>query len=267
MASGVADTDRVFAELLRLCEAAGPELCALAGHGPVAPRVKALLRRLRHTPIPAPSADPPGELTYGEALSALRLAGLPDPSLWPQSAAVLEAAVEGDASLLETIARGAITDHVRVLVQEQGVALVCADSPARHDARAWPRVVRRLEAVSRIAGPVVGWHNAPCASWPARSANRYTGPWDASTRNPILLIGTRFDPNTPLANARRAARRLGNAVLLTHDGYGHLSERDPSACVMRATGSYLVDLTTPPRGTVCPSDHLPFDPAFGQPVS
>jgi hypothetical protein len=54
-------------------------------------------------------------------------------------------------------------------------------------------------------------------------------------------------------------------VLLVHDGYGHLSRRDPSTCVVRATGSYLVDLTTPPSGTVCPSDHLPFDPDFGQP--
>jgi hypothetical protein len=30
--------------------------------------------------------------------------------------------------------------------------------------------------------------------------------------------------------------------------------------------TYLVDLVTPPRGTVCHSDHLPFDPDFGQPV-
>jgi pimeloyl-ACP methyl ester carboxylesterase len=126
-------------------------------------------------------------------------------------------------------------------------------------------VVRRLEAVSRIGGRPLGWINAPCASWPAASDDRCTGPWDATTKEPILIIGTRFDPNTPLANARRAARRLGNAVLLTHDGYGHLSHRDPSTCVVQATGSYLVDLTTPVPGTVCPADRLPFDPAFGQP--
>ena len=30
-----------------------------------------------------------------------------------------------------------------------------------------------------------------------------------------------------------------------------------------ATGRHLVDLTTPARGTVCPSDRLPFDPDFG----
>jgi pimeloyl-ACP methyl ester carboxylesterase len=264
-ASSLADTDRVFGQFLRLCQAAGPDRCALAGHGPVAPRVDRLLDRLRQAPIPAPSAEPPGELTYGEALTALKLAALPDPSLWPVAAAALEAAIQGDASVAETIARGATTDRVRMLFQEQGAALVCADSPARHPARAWLRVVDRLEAISRIGGPVVGWQLAPCASWPTPSANRYTGPWDATTRNPILLIGTRFDPNTPLRNARLAAQRLGNAMLLTHDGYGHLSNRDPSTCVVQATGSYLVDLTTPPPGSVCPSDRLPFDPNFGQP--
>jgi pimeloyl-ACP methyl ester carboxylesterase len=199
-------------------------------------------------------------------LSALKLAGLPDPALWPVSAAVLEADIQGDGSAIEDIARGATSDQVRMLLREQGVALICADSPARHPASAWPRVVDRLEAVSRIGGPVVGWINAPCASWPTPSADRYTGPWTATTKHPILVIGTRFDPRTPLRNARRAARRLGNAVLLTHDGYGHLSRRDPSTWVMQATGSYLVDLTIPPRGTVCPSDHLPFGPQLRQPV-
>lgn len=33
------------------------------------------------------------------------------------------------------------------------------------------------------------------------------------------------------APARRVARLLGNAVLLTHDGYGHTTPVDPSACV------------------------------------
>ena len=56
-------------------------------------------------------------------------------------------------------------------------------------------------------------------------------------------------------------------MLVTHDGYGHLSKADPSGCVVQATGRYLVDLTTPPPGTVCPSDRLPFDPDFGHPTA
>ena len=133
----------------------------------------------------------------GEALTALKYSGLPDPALWPEVTAVFELAAEGDASVLDAIAAGATSDQARVLLQEQGVALVCADSPARHPATAWPGVVRRLAAVSRIGGPPLGWINAPCASWPTSSADRYTGPWNATTKHPILVIGTRFDPNTP----------------------------------------------------------------------
>ena len=147
------------------------------------------------------------------------------------------------------------------------MALTCADSPARQSPRAWRKVLDRLTGVSFIYGPVLGWWRwAPCASWPARSADRYTGPWNASTKNPILVIGTRFDSNTPYANATRAARRLGNAVLLTHQGYGHTSDSDPSTCVKRATSRYLIDMVVPPRGTVCPSNRQPFDPRFGEPL-
>jgi hypothetical protein len=80
----------------------------------------------------------------------------------------------------------------------------------------------------------------------------------------------RIDRSQPVRCARRrrwaGQFRGGNAVLLTHDGYGHLSQADPSACVMQALGRYFTGLTTPPRGTTCPSDHLPFDPNFGQPA-
>ena len=32
----------------------------------------------------------------------------------------------------------------------------------------------------------------------------------------------------------------------------------------QAFADYLVHLITPPPGTVCQPDHLPFDPEFGQ---
>jgi hypothetical protein len=38
-------------------------------------------------------------------------------------------------------------------------------------------------------------------------------------------------------------------------------------CVMQALGRYFTGLTTPARGTICPSDHGPFDPSFGQPAA
>jgi hypothetical protein len=105
---------------------------------------------------------------------------------------------------------------------------------------------------------------------PGRSRLRFASSTPTEGRRqylrPILVMGIRFDPNTAFANARSSARRLGNAVLLQQQGYGHGTYSDPSACVEKALGEYLVHLVTPPRGTVCASDRQPFDPKFGEPL-
>lgn len=138
--------------------------------------------------------------------------------------------------------------------------------PDQSPPSAWRQVIGRLTRFSAFNGPVLGWWLwAPCAAWRVRSADRYTGPWNARTKDPILVVGTRYDPNTSYANARITARRLGNAALLTHEGYGHVSLVDPSACVQRAISRYFVNVVAPRRGTVCQSDHQPFDPKFGEP--
>jgi hypothetical protein len=98
-------------------------------------------------------AEPPGELTYGEALTLLRFAALPAPAIWPQAAAVLEAAVQGDASALETIARGYASEEFHRGL-EPGIAILCADSPARQDAHGLPLRPPPIRPRLRPAGPL-----------------------------------------------------------------------------------------------------------------
>ena len=74
------------------------------------------------------------------------------------------------------------------------------------------------------------------------------------------MINERYDPNSGYGNAVSAERYLGNAVLLRHEGSGHLFFQNPSSCVSNAMADYLTELITPPPGTVCQSDHQPFDP-------
>jgi hypothetical protein len=81
-----------------------------------------------------------------------------------------------------------------------------------------------------------------------------------STPNPMLLMNQTYDPNTGYRNALHAAHYLGHAVLLTQEDYGHLWFQDPSKCVEEKMVDYLVNLSTPPPGTVCQSDHQRFDP-------
>jgi pimeloyl-ACP methyl ester carboxylesterase len=257
LANGVSSSDEVFERFESLCQAAGPTGCALAARGPVKAGIEELLSRLREGPIPAPTADLPGELTYDDLMLSL-FEPLRSPEEWPQLAEELASAEGGDGSALEMRARPMRSPQGWSEVTTSA-AIQCADGPAHRGPAEWLRVIGRLEGVSYLQGAVQGWWQwAPCASWLVRDPGRYTGPWNARTHSPILVIGTRHDPNTGYANARRVARLLGNAVLLTHDGYGHLSFKDPSACVERAETRYLVHLAVPRRGTVCPSDRQPF---------
>jgi len=60
----------------------------------------------------------------------------------------------------------------------------------------------------------------------------------------------------PHARRRRRAGRLRPTRRLTI--------RALAAGTLIALGRYLVGLTTLPHGTICPSDHVLFDPDFGQ---
>ena len=267
IAGGVASTDGVFDQLLSLCEGAGPERCALAGgRHTAAERFQRLVERVKRAPIPAPGAKPPlssrEKLSYADLLLS-QFNPLRGPDLWPQDARDLAAALGGDGSALETEAAG-FTTPAGFAGDTTSAAISCADAPARKGSRDWPRVIKRFTRISRLYGRVLGWGLwAPCASWPVRGEDNYRGPWNASTPNPILVIGTTGDPATAYANSVRSAQLLGNAVLLTHEGYGHVSFRNPSACIERAYVDYLTELITPPPGTVCQSDQQPFDPGFG----
>jgi pimeloyl-ACP methyl ester carboxylesterase len=261
--------DEVFGQFLSLCASAGPERCALAG-GARSPAEKwqRLLARVKRRPIPAPAANGTGlsraELTYGDLLFS-QFAPMRAPRTWPQNAADLDAALRGDASALEDAAIQ-YTSPEGWGGGSTSAAIQCADAPNRKGPRAGPQVFKRLNRAGFLQGPLhFAWEWAPCASWPVRAEDNYRGPWNVSTPNPILLINERYDPNSGYGNAVSAERYLGNAVLLTHEGYGHLFFQNPSACVNTAMVDYLTELITPPRGTVCQSDQQPFDPDFGSP--
>jgi len=111
--------------------------------------------------------------------------------------------------------------------------VVCTEAPG------WQKPARGCQAVAR--------HCPLCE------------PWNAKTKAPILLVSARYDAGTPpTATPRPAEQRLGNAVLLTRDGWGHPGYQIPSKCIHQARVRYFVNLVTPPRGTFGESDEVPF---------
>ncbi len=96
-----------------------------------------------------------------------------------------------------------------------------------------------------------------CDFWPVRDRDAFTGPWDQQVDEPVMVIGTRFDPATPYRNTQPYADRFPDARMLTLDGWGH-TILGKSACADEAVARYLVDLAAT-DGAVCAPDARPFD--------
>ncbi|HEY2175025.1 MAG TPA: alpha/beta hydrolase [Mycobacteriales bacterium] len=257
--NALSSSDEVFGQLIAQCQKAGPKRCALAGHGEtVAQRVAGLFTKVHRAPIPAPHANPPGVLSPTD-LQAATFTQLRLPLTWPVLAKNLEAGVEGDASALKTAAKG--TQSPAGMDADTASAVVsCADAPARVPLSAWPAQIARFNQAGELWGPLLGWGLwAQCAAFSRpHTADQYTGSWNAKTKIPIMVVGARYDPGTPYLNAVVAQHRLGNAVLITLNGFGHPSYQVPSKCLDAARVRYLVHLVPPRNGTVCQPDQSPF---------
>jgi pimeloyl-ACP methyl ester carboxylesterase len=141
---------------------------------------------------------------------------------------------------------------------EQPVATLCDDSPNPRNPASYPAQAALAYARSGAFGPYRAWTTEPCARWPAFDADRYTGPWNVPTANPLLLVGNTTDPATPYKGSLAMAGDLASARLLTIDGWGHTELLNPSSCAQADESAYLIDGTLPPAGAICQPDQQPF---------
>ena len=233
---------RALGRFLAFCGRVAPERCAFTAGSPRATRARyqRLMRRLRE--------HPQGAWTYARTVSAIvdRLRTV-HPG-WTRLGRELRELWEGRAPALEEV------DVSRVA---QEPAAVCGESPNPRDPRRYTALERYSRARAGDPGSYWTWRAEPCATWPARAVDRYTGPWDRHAA-PVLTIGITHDPATPYRGARAMTRLLGRARLLTVDGDGHISLLNPSACVRHYESRYFVRGTLPPRGEVCRQDAPPF---------
>jgi pimeloyl-ACP methyl ester carboxylesterase len=256
---------QTLGEFLRLCAEAGPARCPFAvgtDRQATADRFAGLMNRLRATPVLVPTPAGPVPLTYAEVVSLL-LRTLYYQDAWPFAAAALQQLDLGDGQLMYQLSLALVPPSTTYDNQaESQKAVVCADSDNPGRARAWPPAARAADKEAPYFGSPWTYSTLPCADWPSSShKDRYVGPFDRVTANPVLVVGTRFDPATPYIGARALADELGNARLLTLDGWGHTALFQPSSCAHDAMVNYLVNLTLPAEGTVCKPDVGPFDVA------
>jgi pimeloyl-ACP methyl ester carboxylesterase len=257
-----------------LCDAAGPG-CALSDGSP-ARRFEALAVELLREPVILEEQGETFEVGYDEMISTT-LDFLYFPDEWPQLAEMIRGAEEAVAARSATTAtravlrlramqarlgavRAALAQEPYPNEVEAGPGVACSDTDNPSHATAWRQTAR----VSDLASPYFGrpwtWESSLCAAWPGVDTDRYTGPFTATTANPILLVNPTYDPATPYTGAQAVARLLPRSRLLKVEGWGHTAFLAGSTCADRAVSRYLLQIVLPAPGTVCAVDHVPFTP-------
>ena len=249
-------------EFFRLCDA-GADNCAFSQGNPQH-RFAELAERLLEEPVQLPD-DQGGTFPFTYAdLVVTALGAMYSPQEWPFLAEFLQqlwdlAQPEAAAATLRTLRA-----HLGGLQQEDypnfvegfpGVA--CSETDNPNNVGAWARAARAQDQQFRYFGRPWTWITSICQPWPGQDADRYDGPWTRRTSNPVLVVGTRFDPATRYQGAVILDNLLPRSRLLTLDGWGHTSLL-ASACIDGHVSGYLLTAQVPPRGTVCQPDVVPF---------
>ena len=258
-------------EFFRLCDIGGSR-CAFAPNS--AQRFASLAARVQVQPIQVPFPDGSVvELDYSNliaiTLSAMYGSGGTSSS-WPMFAQLLadvEANVEPAllAARLEKFWEGPGYLPKRGFPRYRNYlegfpAVSCLDTENPSSYPAWLAAGLAADAADGYFGRIWTWLSSACTAWPGVDKDRYLGPFNKNTANPVLVVGNLFDPATRYEGAVAVANLLPNSRLLTVHAWGHATIPNISSCVDEIVGRYMVDLTLPTSGTICEQDHVPFAP-------
>ena len=194
------------------------------------------------TPIPAPAVN--GTATGRDIRSAVQGLSINPQAEWPTLAEAIVEARNGDASIFAEVAAGAFAPGQ--------VAVECMDFAT--NATTFDRVAA-AELLVRLVSPHLrgadqSWTVLTgCVGWPLPPTNPQH-PLHIQPQSEILYVNALHDPSTSYVWALNVAAHTPNSVLLTRDGDGHTSYFY-SPCAAGFIDRYLIDLTVPPRGTVC----------------
>jgi pimeloyl-ACP methyl ester carboxylesterase len=260
-------------EFFRLCDKGGPR-CAFGPHS--SDRFDTLASTLRDHAITI--VDPGGgefRFIYQDLIRTT-LSAMYDSFTWPSLARFL-ADVEAQAPPRQ------LGRSLRALRRAEGLlapagaryhnflegtpGVMCADSVNPSSYGAWSEQGAIADERFGYFGRAWTWLSSVCAQWPGSDPQRYLGPFDRTTADPVLVIGNLFDPATRYQGAQIVHRLMPGSSLLTVHGWGHTS-LFLSRCVDRISVAYLVSLATPDPGTICRQDEVPFrEPPLGSTAS
>ncbi|KAF8314503.1 alpha/beta-hydrolase [Clavulina sp. PMI_390] len=266
------DAEKAFGSFVDGCIEAGSERCPLALNATTAQQLDGRIRKavadLVILPLPVPHALRPGLLTSIDVKRVIFIA-LYKPRVWTDLATKLAALLAGDGAPFLSAVQSRLDLSDTTSRQSTGSAVeavICTDGPPPSvEYTVEERVQQALEAAIDSYESTTTLFSGleavmTCSSWKLTASERFTGPWNSSLANPMLIIGNTADPTTPVANAKRINEHLADSRLVVQDGPGHCSLAQASLCTGKVLREYFVDGILPPNGKVCPVSEDLFPP-------
>ncbi|CAE6502965.1 unnamed protein product [Rhizoctonia solani] len=238
-------SDATFNAFASSCANAGPSKCAIAQEGSTDDSIRDWVFNLialayDNTKVTGGAIIPSGQLR------ALLWNGLYHPREWPalaQNIAQISVALSNSTNSTGALRARSPSDEIHSLpfirrantnssdpaTDSTYIAITCADAVDAGNSttkQGFETVVDLTNNHSRMFAPFIGWYAGQtfCHHWPVRAVERFTGPFNHTLQNEVLVIGNLADPITPFISAQAVADGLGDsAVLLKHNGYGHTS--------------------------------------------
>ncbi|MDH3681172.1 MAG: alpha/beta hydrolase [Acidimicrobiia bacterium] len=265
-------------KFFELCDAAAPGNCALAPNSRA--RYVAAADALLQSPLEIVDPDT-GEVVLVVTYQDL-IAGTWASLYFPDMYAALAASIaEFEALAANPISVGAAVDRLKAgfgaaktsvarepydNIVEGQPGVLCVDSNHPTDYSAISEAGAAADETYGYFGRLWTWVSSECARWPFADRDRYVGPFDANTANPVLIVATLYDPATRYEGAQTLRSILPNSGLLSVDAPGHTAFLAGSACSIFIVGQYFLDpeVANLADGELCPAEFNPFD-AFAVP--
>ena len=193
----------------------------------------------------------------GKELSGLRALNLIQSSMyyppygWRVLRGVLGPALM-DGNLKPFLRKAYSPDNMVNPADPEYLSVVCEDLATTRDPSVIPRKARHWAELAPLNGASRAWSTAPCATWPTRQP-ALPAQLDAAGSGPILVIGTTYDPATPVKWAKGLSAMLDNSYYLEWQGDGHLAyDGDRGGpCVTRVVDTFLLKGVRPAQETIC----------------
>ncbi len=264
------------------CDKVGPDLCSFADGDPVK-NFALVARRLKAHPIVLVDPDSDERATFGypdlvsNVLSALYYTDGPEVLTNLLATLLVTTAPEGRvAAGQRRRSAGQVAGVVQEIASrtegrrpglafpydnsfEAQAAVACTDSlnPAHLDS------YRQAGVAADRRAPYFGrlwtWSLGSCAddSYSGRDEDAYRGSFTRRPFQPLLFVGSYWDPATNFTGAQHGSALSPGSRLLASDSWGHTSY-GTSTCVTAAIDGYLVGLKLPAASKVCVGDDQPF---------